>query len=94
MLSPWLAISFLATCVYSAPSSQHVLAPQGPGRSIARDVETFKARPPSHLSEWTRTSGSDFITALKADKAQDWIVVTGNEGGDLDSMVGVDTVLS
>jgi len=41
----------------------------------------------SHLSEWCALSKAHFLKDLKNNEAQDWIIVAGNEAGDLDSMV-------
>lgn len=41
-------------------------------------VATFGS---SHLSEWCASSKQQFLEDLKAGKAQDWIIVTGNEAG-------------
>ena len=35
----------------------------------------------SHLSEWCRLSKEHFLYDVKHNRAQDWIVVTGNEAG-------------
>ncbi|KAF2725144.1 DHH phosphoesterase [Polychaeton citri CBS 116435] len=39
-----------------------------------------------HFSEWSRATKREFLIDWQAGKASDWIVVQGNEGGDLDSM--------
>lgn len=40
-----------------------------------------------HFSEWARETKESFLDALREDRAQEWTIVMGNEGGDLDSMV-------
>jgi hypothetical protein len=35
----------------------------------------------SHLSEWCALSKEHFLQDLKKNKAQDWVIVTGNEAG-------------
>ncbi|GAA6053968.1 hypothetical protein JCM3770_004646, partial [Rhodotorula araucariae] len=40
-----------------------------------------------HLSQWSKQNKEDFLAALRNNSAGDWIVVQGNEAGDLDSMV-------
>lgn len=40
-----------------------------------------------HLSQWSRETKVEFLGALSDNNARDWTIVTGNEGGDLDSMV-------
>ncbi|GAA5943942.1 hypothetical protein JCM10213_009038 [Rhodosporidiobolus nylandii] len=40
-----------------------------------------------HLSQWSRQNKEDFLADLRNNSAHDWIVVMGNEAGDLDSLV-------
>lgn len=35
----------------------------------------------SHLSEWSRQAKADFLADMRANKADDWVIVLGNEGG-------------
>lgn len=39
-----------------------------------------------HFSEWSRQTKKEFLIDWQAGKISDWILVQGNEGGDLDSM--------
>jgi len=39
-----------------------------------------------HFSEWSRATKKAFLVDWQAGKASEWIIVQGNEGGDLDSM--------
>jgi exopolyphosphatase len=39
-----------------------------------------------HFSEWSRDTKKRFLIDWQADKASEWILVMGNEGGDLDSI--------
>ncbi|GAA6019243.1 hypothetical protein JCM10207_005051 [Rhodosporidiobolus poonsookiae] len=39
------------------------------------------------LSQWSRSNKEEFIAALRKNQAKEWIVVMGNEAGDLDSLV-------
>ncbi|KAM0751428.1 hypothetical protein T439DRAFT_288358 [Meredithblackwellia eburnea MCA 4105] len=39
-----------------------------------------------HFSEWSRQTKKEFLEALSSNSAHDWVIVIGNEGGDLDSM--------
>lgn len=34
-----------------------------------------------HFSEWSKSTKRDFIDDVRAGKAQDWVIVMGNEGG-------------
>ncbi|GAA5940531.1 uncharacterized protein JCM15063_002364 [Sporobolomyces koalae] len=40
-----------------------------------------------HLSQWSRQTKDEFISDLRGNNASDWVVVMGNEAGDLDSLV-------
>ncbi|TNY21289.1 hypothetical protein DMC30DRAFT_376164 [Rhodotorula diobovata] len=40
-----------------------------------------------HLSQWSVQNKEAFLDALRNNSAGDWIIVQGNEGGDLDSLV-------
>lgn len=39
-----------------------------------------------HFSEWSRQTKKEFLIDWQAGKESEWILVQGNEGGDLDSM--------
>ncbi|KAF2875263.1 hypothetical protein BDV95DRAFT_564672 [Massariosphaeria phaeospora] len=39
-----------------------------------------------HFSEWSRATKKEFLVDWQAGKEAEWILVQGNEGGDLDSM--------
>jgi hypothetical protein len=39
-----------------------------------------------HFSEWSRATKKEFFIDWQASKESEWILVMGNEGGDLDSM--------
>ncbi|ROW15709.1 hypothetical protein VPNG_02130 [Cytospora leucostoma] len=39
-----------------------------------------------HFSEWSRATKKEFLIDWQAGKESEWIIVQGNEGGDLDSM--------
>lgn len=45
-----------------------------------------KALGVGHFSEWSRATKKAFLVDWQAGKASEWIMVMGNEGGDLDSM--------
>ncbi|GAA5968872.1 hypothetical protein JCM21900_000197 [Sporobolomyces salmonicolor] len=40
-----------------------------------------------HLSQWSNETKVEFLNELRNNTANDWLVVMGNEAGDLDSMV-------
>lgn len=46
---------------------------------LASDVEQGTG----HLSDWSRTTKNAFLDALRANDANDWIIVLGNEAGKL-----------
>ncbi|KAH8733052.1 hypothetical protein GQ44DRAFT_696858 [Phaeosphaeriaceae sp. PMI808] len=39
-----------------------------------------------HFSEWSRATKKAFLVDWQAGKASEWVIVEGNEGGDMDSM--------
>ncbi|MCO5565499.1 hypothetical protein L7F22_019172 [Adiantum nelumboides] len=39
-----------------------------------------------HFSEWSKSIKRQFVDEVRLGKASEWVVVMGNEGGDLDSM--------
>jgi exopolyphosphatase len=39
-----------------------------------------------HFSEWSRATKKEFLIDWQAGKESEWILVQGNEGGDLDSL--------
>ena len=39
-----------------------------------------------HFSEWSRATKKEFLIDWQSGRSADWILVQGNEGGDLDSM--------
>lgn len=52
--------------------------PVSPANSIETGV--------GHFSEWSRATKKEFLIDWQAGQSSKWIIVTGNEGGDLDSM--------
>lgn len=71
---------------------QHALQYNDPDASATAPSSSFEASPDSHrgqdgsfgashLSEWCRLSKEHFLYDVKHNRAQDWIVVTGNEAG-------------
>ncbi|KAF2653989.1 DHH phosphoesterase [Lophiostoma macrostomum CBS 122681] len=62
-------------------------APLGQQQVVADDLVDQKSRfGVGHFSEWSRTNKKKFLIDWQAGKESDWILVQGNEGGDLDSM--------
>jgi exopolyphosphatase len=55
-------------------------------RVMARPGATQEAGV-GHLSEWSRETKRRFLVDWQAGRVSEWIIVQGNEGGDLDSMV-------
>lgn len=62
----------------SVASHHHPLNAKTSYDSDSEYTATFGA---SHLSEWCAESKQHFLRDLKNNKAQDWVVVTGNEAG-------------
>lgn len=77
--SLWLAASLAVTRAGAMPQNgQAVLAaaPRQPGKPVGV----------GHFSEWSRATKKQFLVDWQAGNASQWIIVQGNEGGDLDSM--------
>lgn len=68
------------------PAAHHPLNAEHLYSSDTDYVATFGA---SHLSEWCALSKQHFLRDLKANKAHDWVVVTGNEAGGWDNIIHV-----
>lgn len=60
---------------HSYAQQQAVLAPTGDRKEGV-----------GHFSEWSRAAKKQFLIDWQAGKESEWILVQGNEGGDLDSM--------
>ncbi|PPJ57670.1 hypothetical protein CBER1_00120 [Cercospora berteroae] len=79
-----LLTSMLASAALAAPppEQQAILRPPptpvAPHNSITTGV--------GHFSEWSRATKKEFLIDWQAGKSSEWILVQGNEGGDLDSM--------
>lgn len=79
MLVSGLQLVSMTNAVPSSPG-QAVLQPSriSPGYAIETGV--------GHFSEWSRNTKKEFLIDWQAGHSADWILVQGNEGGDLDSM--------
>lgn len=62
-------------------SSEHHYHPLSAETAYDSDNEYEATFGASHLSEWCALSKKHFLSDLKKNKAQDWVVVTGNEAG-------------
>ncbi|GAA6037429.1 hypothetical protein JCM8097_008569 [Rhodosporidiobolus ruineniae] len=76
----------------SAPPSEHSLdfdyavdPPDEDGGEA--EVHGTDSTGTGHYSQWSRANKEEFLSALRDNNARDWIIVMGNEAGDLDSMV-------
>ncbi|KJX93899.1 exopolyphosphatase like protein [Zymoseptoria brevis] len=69
----------------SQPQEQAVLQPSnvGPANAIETGV--------GHFSEWSRETKKNFLIDWQEGRSSQWIIVQGNEGGDLDSMTAAMT---
>jgi exopolyphosphatase len=74
-----------ALAVPSQPQGQAVLQPSAvaPAHAIETGV--------GHFSEWSRATKKNFLIDWQEGRASQWIIVQGNEGGDLDSMTAAMT---
>jgi exopolyphosphatase len=87
-ISSGLVSGLLASSAWAVPSQpldQAVLQPSriAPANSIETGV--------GHFSEWSRETKKNFLIDWQAGRASQWIIVNGNEGGDLDSMTAAMT---
>ncbi|KAJ1324632.1 exopolyphosphatase [Microdochium nivale] len=66
---------------------QHPIMPVGsaPARTASKGGSPFEPGV-GHFSEWSRETKRQFLIDWQAGKSSEWIIVQGNEGGDLDSM--------
>lgn len=69
-----LLLSAVGSSLPQTPQHQVALGSSPPGRGVG------------HFSEWSRATKKEFLVDWQANKESDWIIVQGNEGGDLDSM--------
>ncbi|CEH14432.1 Exopolyphosphatases and related proteins [Ceraceosorus bombacis] len=85
-----LALS-AATAALSLPSQQHQfpLVLPSPASTIEESGdEAYWASEEGvgHFSQWSKAQKRNFVDDVRDGKANEWILVMGNEGGDLDSM--------
>lgn len=71
-LSLALSQAFVAL---AAPAGQEVLKP------ASDDLDGV-----GHFSEWCRETKREFLIDWQEERASEWTIVLGNEGGDLDSV--------
>ena len=82
-ISKALAATSLASVASAAPQDRDAQAIFKPTRASARDaIETGVG----HFSEWSRETKKEFLIDWQEGRVSEWIIVQGNEGGDLDSM--------
>ncbi|EOA88985.1 uncharacterized protein SETTUDRAFT_46538 [Exserohilum turcica Et28A] len=78
-LLPTLLAAGRAAAMPQRAASQHPLL----DASAKQSAQTLGV---GHFSEWSRQTKKEFLIDWQAGKESDWILVQGNEGGDLDSM--------
>ncbi len=69
--------------------SRAAAMPQGRfAKQIILDVPVHSTKPigVGHFSEWSRATKKAFLQDWQAGRESEWIIVQGNEGGDMDSM--------
>lgn len=74
----FVALSFALSRAFvalAAPAGQEVLKP-------ASD----ELNGVGHFSEWSRATKREFLIDWQEERASEWTMVLGNEGGDLDSV--------
>jgi exopolyphosphatase len=71
-------------------AASHVAAApqQGASQQAVLDASKPNTKPVGvgHFSEWSRQTKKEFLIDWQAGKESEWVLVQGNEGGDLDSM--------
>ncbi|KAK7936598.1 dhh phosphoesterase [Apiospora aurea] len=74
----------LAATAANASAPQQVIMKARPDATLAaaRPKETGVG----HFSEWSRENKRQFLIDWQKERSSEWILVMGNEGGDLDSM--------
>lgn len=77
-----LAAAGLAATAANASAPQQVLVKPDATLAAARPTETGVG----HFSEWSRENKRQFLIDWQKGRSSEWIIVQGNEGGDLDSM--------
>ncbi|KAH7018582.1 uncharacterized protein B0I36DRAFT_336245 [Microdochium trichocladiopsis] len=87
------AWALAAPAMAAVPSSpnQHPIALQGSDDAPQRPTRVASSASPietgvGHFSEWSRETKRQFLIDWQAGRSSEWIIVQGNEGGDLDSM--------
>jgi exopolyphosphatase len=79
----WLAGCNATRASYSkAQDQQRVMA----NPDLTRSAQSSRETGVGHFSEWSRETKRQFLIDWQQDRASEWIIVQGNEGGDLDSM--------
>ncbi|KAF2748771.1 DHH phosphoesterase [Sporormia fimetaria CBS 119925] len=62
--------------------AQQVIPGSTSGRAGVKDQKEGVG----HFSEWSRATKKEFLVDWQASRESEWIIVQGNEGGDLDSL--------
>jgi exopolyphosphatase len=81
-IAGWLAGCVAADTNAPRQLDQQVLVRPDSTQSVQSPRQTGEG----HLSSWSRETKRQFLIDWQAGKASEWIIVQGNEGGDLDSM--------
>lgn len=74
--------SLVAYAAAQQEHEQHLLVKP----DVTRSAKTAKETGVGHFSEWSRETKRQFLIDWQAGRSSEWIIVQGNEGGDLDSM--------
>ncbi|GAA6017578.1 hypothetical protein JCM8202_000339 [Rhodotorula sphaerocarpa] len=65
---------------------------EGPLETAEHDDDGEGRTGTGHLSQWSRRNKEKFLEDLRSNNADDWVIVMGNEAGDLDSLVSALTL--
>lgn len=89
LLVACLGLASLVRClpsqrVFAGAASSGAAPAPAPARQLRYDVEPdywLAEEGVGHFSEWSKATKRMFIDDVRADRANEWIVVMGNEGG-------------
>ncbi|MBW0485077.1 hypothetical protein O181_024792 [Austropuccinia psidii MF-1] len=86
-LTSWFSLIWFFYCIesrtWSEPHNQQVIFNSG---ETYTKFESSKVEDAGVLSRWASATKSQFLAEILENKADEWIIVMGNEAGDTDSM--------
>lgn len=82
----YLVIASVLSIVAAAPSPVPFSSTYNELNSYDVEKDYWSLEGVGHFSEWSKSTKRQFVDEVRAGRASEWVVVMGNEGGDLDSM--------